>query len=83
MKKICTNCRKRPAKAVSRQANARHGIGQKKNHDLCRQCFESQRDSNRGLSLSGHCSISVEGTSMRCPLCHTTVNSGESHECQI
>lgn len=27
------------------------------------------------------CSVSVEGMDFVCPLCHTTIHSGERHEC--
>jgi len=32
--------------------------------------------------LYGHCTMIVEGTNMRCPLCNTLVLSGQRHECE-
>lgn len=32
--------------------------------------------------VTGQCQMFVQGTSMRCPLCSTVVQSGVMHECQ-
>jgi len=52
MKRQCGNCGVRPAIAKSHGPNARHRHGQKKHHDLCRQCFQAAKDRMKAQILS-------------------------------
>lgn len=52
MRHICRICGVRPALALSKHPNARHGIGQKKHHDVCRQCWDSIISSAKARALA-------------------------------
>jgi hypothetical protein len=47
--KVCQSCFKRPAKFVLRGRDGNLRWAFRKDHDLCRQCFESLRDKRQAM----------------------------------